>query len=909
MKKCSGFVKKLRHLGENYQVLILEFTNLRLSKYLSEAANALLDNELKLSAEYRGFLELASLFHIYYSEFSGILTQELNVRMSARERSDSSENTSRKEKQFLRLSAELVITGIISDPSYFIDKFKVLVAGENLCNFQFLPTANYLIKTIGNFYTDTSFGVVSSKESLVFSELLGAYFKELARMLVRVHTKLEAIEVRGKVHYENRGDLTDRQVTFWTSTKEQYQSLLSGLETFAELIGSELPHLNESSNAPIIVEGKIVFADNNLIRELQQNSLYDSEEDRSFYEDIVQLKDLIPATLLPATQSTETLLHDETFNIAEIDPELRLPHFCDSTESGISKLHEILSSMHSSQSVDRAASEFCFMASRPSSKSLGSILLELSRNRADLIPFISRFLATLKSSFPEVCEAVSTSVAGQFFFLLRKTDPIRATRIRICRFIGELAKFRVMSQGKVFECIRRSAEDFSPTSIDMLCTILESCGRFLLAQPESHARIENILEMIMRKKQCGHLDQSRVMMIENAIYLTRIRNDITTKEPAEEKSILQLYSEWLVYESLRPHNVRDVFQRLRELPWGDNDFQTLMKNILTGCWKLNTESLPALASMIAGLSSTQPVFVSEVIDDLIENVSLGLESVYSNWSLRRVSTIRLLGELYIYSAIDLDVVFHLLHLLLPSGRLANDTEYEFRLQIICILLDIVGDYLKTGDATRAFEKYKETFRQHLEGFGPFSFETEMLLQDICDRFDLEPNYDMNNDEGNFDIESVKEDEFSEINDESAANFDKDLQSVLTESIDERKLAKKPTLFDLSMPIQAMSNPTSNGDIVSFKLLTKKKNRPVTKEISVAIEPSLAESIKTQQNLQKHELEVIRQLTLDSQRAESVGSPFSHWNDVLLAPIRQLPAPSRSELEKARNRRRPWFKKY
>ena len=86
---------------------------------------------------------------------------------------------------------------------------------------------------------------------------------------------------------------------------------------------------------------------------------------------------------------------------------------------------------------------------------------------------------------------------GQFLFLLgNKVAVVMGTRSRICRYIGELTKFRVFPQGLAFICIKKAVDDFTLHNVDMVCFLLESCGRFLYNQSESHKRLEMLVNTI-----------------------------------------------------------------------------------------------------------------------------------------------------------------------------------------------------------------------------------------------------------------------------------------------------------------------------------------------------------------------------------------------------------------------------
>lgn len=84
-------------------------------------------------------------------------------------------------------------------------------------------------------------------------------------------------------------------------------------------------------------------------------------------------------------------------------------------------------------------------------------------------------------------------MCGQFHFLTQRKFPILGTRRRICSFLSEFAKFKLLPQSITFNCLKKCVKDFTGPNIEMTCFLLEQCGRFLYLQPESHARVKNLV--------------------------------------------------------------------------------------------------------------------------------------------------------------------------------------------------------------------------------------------------------------------------------------------------------------------------------------------------------------------------------------------------------------------------------
>ena len=67
-------------------------------------------------------------------------------------------------------------------------------------------------------------------------------------------------------------------------------------------------------------------------------------------------------------------------------------------------------------------------------------------------------------------------------------------RLRNTRYLGELAKFRLVPFGALFSMLKSLLDDFSGHNVDAAAALVEAAGRFLLRLPETETRMANMLE-------------------------------------------------------------------------------------------------------------------------------------------------------------------------------------------------------------------------------------------------------------------------------------------------------------------------------------------------------------------------------------------------------------------------------
>ncbi|KAJ8557119.1 hypothetical protein K7X08_002744 [Anisodus acutangulus] len=169
------------------------------------------------------------------------------------------------------------------------------------------------------------------------------------------------------------------------------------------------------------------------------------------------------------------------------------------------------------------------------------------------------------------------------------------TKIRNIRFIGELSKFRIAPPGLVFNCLKACLDDFSHHNIDVACNLLETCGRFLYRSPETTICMANMLEILMRLKNVKNLDPRHITLVENAYYLCK---------PPER--------------SARVSKVRPPLHRV---------------HVHRGKYG----QIHLIASLTAGLSRYHDDFSVAVVDEVLEEIRVGLELNDYGMQQRRIA--------------------------------------------------------------------------------------------------------------------------------------------------------------------------------------------------------------------------------------------------------------------------------
>lgn len=231
----------------------------------------------------------------------------------------------------------------------------------------------------------------------------------------------------------------DREASFQALVKA-HDKLVSNAQVLADALNLEMPDVPDvepdSPTADSMIRGIGTGPVGRNAEEFVPGGIWEDEEARRFYEDIIDLKDRVPPTLLedaakstiviepPRTPSPE--LVRDTDDGASVDgdsiSDVSSEHSAAAEEKpsldanttiankGVGqKVDLLLMRMPESNNrdlIDGIAVEFIFLNSKASRNRLIKKLLDVPKNRQDILPYYSRLIATLSRYIPDIGKAV-----------------------------------------------------------------------------------------------------------------------------------------------------------------------------------------------------------------------------------------------------------------------------------------------------------------------------------------------------------------------------------------------------------------------------------------------------------------------------------------------------------------------
>ncbi|PKI43287.1 hypothetical protein CRG98_036373 [Punica granatum] len=714
IKRNTAVIKKLKQINEEQREgLMDELRSVNLSKFVSEAVTAICDAKLR-SSDIQAAVQICSLLHRRYKDFSPSLVQGLlKIFFPGKSADDADADRNlkaMKKRSTLKLLLELYFVGVIEDSSIFVNIIKDLTSLEHLKDRDTTQSNLALLASFARqgrvflglplsgqeVYEEFFKGLnITAEHKKIFRKAFHAYYEAAVELLHSEHASLRQMEHENAKILNAKGELSDENVTSYERLRKSYDHLYRNISSLAEALDMQPPVMPEDGHTTRVSSGEdasspVAGKDSSAVE-----ALWDDEDTRAFYENLPDLRAFVPAVLLgeaepkvnePSSKTQEQPNQGQTSgqDTSEVSGDVGASHESKSSEKGKDKedkdkekpkdkeekdkektkdldkekgkekdterkgehekekvkgsegttldaLLQRLPGCVSRDLIDQLTVDFCYINSKSNRKRLVRALFNVPRTSLELLPYYSRMVATLSTCMKDVSTMLLQMLEEEFNFLINK---------------------------------KACLDDFTHHNIDVACNLLETCGRFLYRSPETTVRMANMLEILMRLKNVKNLDPRHSTLVENAYYLCK-----PPERPARVSKVrppLYQYIRKLLFSDLDKSTIEHVLRQLRKLPWRECEAYLLKCFMKVHRGKYGQIHL--IASLTAGLSRYHDEFAVAVVDEVLEEIRLGLEVNDYGMQQKRVAHMRFLGELYNYEHVDSSVIFDTLYLILVFGH-------------------------------------------------------------------------------------------------------------------------------------------------------------------------------------------------------------------------------------------------
>ncbi|PVH86017.1 ARM repeat-containing protein [Cadophora sp. DSE1049] len=589
-----------------------------------------------------------------------------------------------------------------------------------------------------------------------FRNILKRYFEDVKAHLLRDQKALSKQARKDAEAYVKSGQVfEDRQANYEKVVKAQ-ERLIANAQVLAEAIGGEMPDLKDSEDNSGAANGGIglVKTGEYLRGEGDGAGIWEDEEERRFYENLVDLKGKVPGMLLEDGKKKKVDTDEQVGK--KIDPADAVAADANSQSTKeddmstaianktigaqVDALLARLPDLTSKDLIDQAAIDFCFLNSKASRNRLVKAVQEIPKGRSDLLPSYSRLVATLGKYMPDVTKGLVDHLDQEFRSLQRRKEKefLGQARLGNIRYLAELTKFGVVPEHVIFHCLKVSLDDFSRMNIEIICNLLENCGRYLLRNPETSPRMASFLETLKRKKSVQHIGQQERMLIENAVYY--VDPPVRAAIQQKERTPIDLFIRKLVYLDMNTRNYTKILKQIKKLHWEETEVVAILEKVFSKPGKVKYGNIHLLAILASALYRYYQDFVITVIDNVMESIVLGLEQNDFKFNQRRIAEVKYLGELYNYRMVDHPVIFDTLYRILTFGHggppvLGRVNPFDmpddfFRIRLVATILESCGVYFNRGASGKKLDYFLSFLQYYIYTKDPLPMDIEFIVQDV-----------------------------------------------------------------------------------------------------------------------------------------------------------------------------------
>ncbi|XP_063220982.1 regulator of nonsense transcripts 2-like [Bacillus rossius redtenbacheri] len=717
LKKNSAFVRKLKSFSaKNLDCLVQEMKTLNLTKYLGEVAGALVESKLKMG-DIPSASQFFSVMHQFYGEFSAILletwTRIFDVDPSMWHQNES------KMRINLLFYADILITGVCNnEESYdlFERVFSTLINSDmeehrnvnviksfcKYCGNEFaglIPRSVLHIATIYNKTIPTS-NIIHQDKQRYFRALLKEYHVTLCKHLLRIHRELLRAVREEKRVYRLKGEVNDEKKNEAKEMLLNFQDVHKNCMELGEYL---------SEDTPLFLQDELSWVEEIRLEDEEEFSseLWEDEETQHFYEHFPNLKDIVAT--FPLHSSKFQVEHPMKINQLELVglEKGESPRILNNKVQ-FKVFLENLPKCVNRELIDNSSVNFAMTYNtKLNRKQLVQTLFSAPRTRVDLLPFYARLVATLSPTMPDIAKELETCLLKEFKFLCRnKCQTNIESKLKVVKFMGELVKFRVFPATEALDCLKWLLFNFShPHHIEMFCSLMDACGRFLFRQQNYHQRVKIYLEDMMRQKAACPFDPRFTTMMENTYYQVNPPERATTTNKC--RPIMHEFIRKLLYKDLARNSSESVLKSMRKLDWKNREIAAYAVKCLTNATNVKFHNIRCLAEVVCGLAYYQELVGIKVVDAVLEDIQVGMELNLPEHNQHRLTMVKYLGELHNYYMLESDEVLNVLHSFVTFGWPMDPPTGLFRIRLACMLLNTAGPYMGTAVP---LENYLTTLR-------------------------------------------------------------------------------------------------------------------------------------------------------------------------------------------------------
>ena len=323
----------------------------------------------------------------------------------------------------------------------------------------------------------------------------------------------------------------------------------------------------------------------------------------------------------------------------------------------------------------------------------------------------ARFIATNNTRMAENTEEFINYLDNGFRSQLHSNK----INVKNIIFYGQLIKFKLVPKFMIFHKIRTLVLNLKvPNNVEILTIFFEHSGRFLLNNPEYNQEMEKMVDLLRLMMKEGHFTMNLKSALDNIISLLFPPTVKSLNEEENKESEEQLFYRVLIRKELANFSYKEALMLICKANWKSSEIFNCFFELFSKPEKISYQNILTLTQILNGLYMEEHNFVIRVIDQVIENIDMGLEVDVFGENMKRVAQVRYLTEIFNMEMIKSNVVLDVGYQIMRHGHPNNNPNPKyfnpadlpnnyFRIQLITtILLNM--------------RRFPETLKKQLEQF-------------------------------------------------------------------------------------------------------------------------------------------------------------------------------------------------
>lgn len=710
LKKNTAFIKKIRTSinSEQCENIINSIKSLSLEKYISEIPSALIEglSKIQKNDDIVASMQIVScLNQRFRNEIAPYLLVNFLVAINntlkiihndSLDQEKEVQQRIMRQKILLQLFGEFTfiglfgklkpsereenLTGILIKYEKDLEEFALLFVIKDVLDFEMklgnsLSIALSFMKRFQHiiFSDATEFDYISMDLKVKLKKIFVEYTQKVFRYLVRLHKKIKELDDKKLSTSIKLGKIMDKFVTEIINLNFLFEKFKSNAEILGKLLNLNVPTLsNETLNDEY--ENSIEVVKSKSLNEDDLDGVWENVSEKIFFTQIPSLNKIM-------SDEQEITNNTDAKNGEKINDFLL--KFANVNDENLNSFVYMFNKLN--------------LNNKATKNKLFKFFIEISD--PNIMKFYAKFIKINEANLKDLIDEITNYLDKKFISQINMIN----LNFKTIVFFIIMIKFKLIPTHIVFHKIRfLTLNILKLKNMDILLLIYDNVGRFLLNDQEYSASMLEMLDLLKEQQKKQNLSVNDKLAIFNIILkinnfkinktVIKLKSDINTKQ----KFVLNIL---VVNLKQNIDTVILIFKKTTIL--NDKSVQDFLINFFSHPEDLVFADFSHLSIVLKFISKKNKFMLIRIIDNLLENITRGLELNDYKMNRIRINQVIFIAHLYNSFVVNFKFIIDLLMKIVCFGYINNSNinynneldslDNYFRIRLCCSLLNTIND--------------------------------------------------------------------------------------------------------------------------------------------------------------------------------------------------------------------------